>query len=58
MTNFVNWLNGKKTYLAAIGLIVAGLTQLANGDTSGGLTTVLQGLAVFFGRQALAKAMK
>lgn len=58
MTNFIKWLEGKKTYLAGLGLVITGLTQIANGDVAGGVQSVLIGIAAITGRQALAKATK
>ncbi len=56
--NIIKWLEGKKTYLAGVGLIVTGLTQIANGDTAGGVQSILMGIAAITGRQALAKVAK
>jgi hypothetical protein len=56
--NILDWLQGKKTYLAGIGLIVTGLTQIANNDFAGGVQSILLGIAAITGRQALARVAK
>lgn len=54
LTSVLNSLSGKKTYIAAVGLLGLGVYQLTQGDVSG-VQSVLSALAAFGVRDAIAK---
>lgn len=48
------WLQGKKTYIAAAGLLVTAVLQFTDGNISGAIQSIMGALAAFGLRQALA----
>jgi hypothetical protein len=53
--NVLDWINGKKTYIAALGLFGLSLYKASQGDVEGALMTFSQALAAFGLRHAIAK---
>lgn len=51
----LDWLRGKKTYLVAASLVLAGVVQIIDGDTQGGIETILQALGLSTLRAGVAK---
>ncbi len=51
----MSFLSGYKTYIAAIGLIGLGIYQASKGDIDTGVQSIIQGIAIITGRQAIAK---
>lgn len=46
---------GQKTFWAGLALVGTGIFQIVGGSTDEGIKTIVQGAAVIFMRQAIAK---
>lgn len=56
LTRIIAALEGRKSYLAAVGLVLLGLVQIAYGDMANGAATIAQGFTVVGLRFTIAKA--
>ena len=50
----MNFLQGKGTYITAVGTIALGIYQCTQKDIANGAQTILLGLGMIFGRRAIA----
>jgi hypothetical protein len=59
MEKIWKWLDGKKTYFAGLGIIIAGISEyIASKDVGKLVTAILAGITIICGRQAIAKIEK
>lgn len=55
-SKLASWLDGRKTYLAGIGLIGVGLAQIGEENYQGGIEKIFEGVAIISLRAGVKKA--